>query len=101
MRLALSCLLVLAPLPAAAHDDSERVLATASDLRAWCEAESQARLVARALRPANWTARHHEKGNTLIVEGKWRVDGQDVAVTCRAARGAREAFASIEMDAAD
>ena len=91
-------LLALLASPAFAHHDSEHpVLATSSDLREWCQRESEARLVGDKKTPANWTARHYEKGNTLIVEGRWRVDGEDVRVECRAGRGAREEFASVEF----
>lgn len=83
--------------PAMAHDDS-RVITEANELVPWCKAEAEARYVARNITPYQWTASYHERSNVLYVEGRLRVHGDDVAVRCRIARGAREAYATIEID---
>ena len=80
-----------------AHEH-QRIIAQASELETWCHAETEARYVARNFTPYQWTASYHDSGNILHVEGKVRVHGDDVAVHCRIARGAREEFASIEID---
>ena len=95
----LAALLFAAPVLAHEDDPRDRVLATATDLRDWCQRESEARLVGDAQTPSNWTARHYEKGNTLMVNGKWRVEGAEVSVQCRAGRGARAQFATVEITA--
>lgn len=98
MRPALFALLLTAAAPALAHEDpDDLVLATGSDLLAWCKDESAAHLIGQGQTPANWTATHYEKVNTLIVEGKWSVDGVRVEVECRVARGARAQFAWMKM----
>lgn len=98
MRTAFLPLLLLAASSALAHEDRDDVvLATGSELRDWCQRESEAHLIGQGKTPVNWTARHYEKANTLIVEGRWRVDGEDVAVECRVARGARAGFASMKL----
>jgi hypothetical protein len=95
LGLALSC-------TAFAHEDSrDLVLATSTDLRDWCQRASEARLVGERKTPSNWTARHYEKGNTLMVDGKWRVAGREVEVHCRAGRGTRAEFATVEIMAGD
>lgn len=95
--LALSLLLAALPASAVEEDPEDRVLATGSELREWCQRESEAHLVGQGKTPVNWTARHYEKANTLIVEGHWRVDGEALDVECRAARGARARFASMKL----
>ena len=97
-------LLTLASMTALAHqhDDGsgphEHVINQASELLVWCKAEAQARYVAKNITPYQWTASHYEDGNALRIEGKLRVHGDDVAVRCRIARGAREQHATIEID---
>jgi hypothetical protein len=74
----------------------EREFRTASQLAPWCREEAEAHVIATGKTPYQWTASHHDRGDVLIVEGKLRVEGgNDVAVTCRIARGARERYASI------
>lgn len=80
-----------------AHDH-ERTISQASDLVPWCQREAQARYVARNETTYQWTASYHDSGDVLIVDGKLRVHGDDVAVHCRVARGAREEYAAIEID---
>ena len=88
-------LLALAPAPALPE---EQVFRSASDLRPWCEDQARAAYVGRGMTTYQWTASHFDRGNVLHVEGKLRADGQDVSVRCRVARGARERYASIEID---
>lgn len=96
MSLPLSLLLALALAatpPAPPAPAAERSFRQASELAAWCREEAEAAIVARGQTPYQWRASHHERGNMLHVEGKLRVDGEDLAVACRAARGARERYA--------
>lgn len=81
----------------AVPDPDDVVIASGSELRDWCRQESEAHLVGEGKTPVNWTARHLEKANTLIVEGHWRIDGETVDVECRVARGARAQFASMKL----
>jgi hypothetical protein len=94
-------MLLAGVLPAAAHDavDSphERTITLASQLAPWCRAEAEARVVAEGGTPYQWASSYHERGNVLHVEGTLRVDGEDIGVRCRIARGAREFYASIEF----
>ena len=69
--------------------------------RSWCRTEAEARVVARGGTPYQWTASYRDRGKVLEVDGKLRVDGADVAVRCRVARGARERYATIELDPAN
>jgi hypothetical protein len=102
--------LLAAALPAAAHDTSashddlthqERTISAASQLAPWCRAEAEAIVIARGGTPYQWTASYHDRGKLLHVEGRLRVDGEDVSVQCRIARGARESHATIEFGATD
>jgi hypothetical protein len=95
--LIVATLLSLAP-RVSEHPDTTPIN-TGSELREWCQAESEARFVGESRTAYNWTARHFERGNTLIVEGRWRVDGEDVVVECRVARGARREYATMDMRA--
>ena len=84
-----------------AHDHragEQREIRQASELLPWCKAEAEARYVAKNITPYQWTASHYEDGNMLRVEGRLRVHGDDVSVRCRIARGAREQYATIEID---
>ena len=81
--------------PAPAPD---RIMANELDLAGWCEQEAKHRCIARNLTPYQWTSRYFERSNVLHVEGSLRVHGEDVQVRCRAARGAREQYAVIEID---
>lgn len=81
-----------------AFGHEHRVISQASDLVPWCKAEAEARYVARNVTPYNWTASYHERSNVLYVDGKLRVNGDDVAVRCRISSGAREEYATMEID---
>lgn len=89
--------LILAALGADAHEEEDEPIESASGLREWCKAESEAYFVAEGVTPYNWSASWHEEGNTLIVDGEWRVGSDQVAVTCRVMKGARKKNAVYEI----
>ncbi len=92
--------LSLAALPHAAdgHEhDHDREIHQASELVPWCRQEAEARYTARGETTYQWSASYSDRGNTLSVEGRLRVEGRDVKVECRIARGARERYASISV----
>lgn len=87
--------------PALAQEQApaqERVINNERELAGWCEQEAKHRYIARNITPYQWTSRYFERSNVLHVEGSLRVHGEDVQVRCRAARGAREQYAVIEID---
>ena len=86
-------------LPAAAHDDEIPII-FGSELVDWCKAESEALFVAQDKRAYNWVARHVERGNALVVEGNWRVDGERIEIECRIAKGARREHATMSIKTA-
>lgn len=81
--------------PMAFGDSRDTPINSASELRDWCKAESEASLIGKGIRPANWTASFWSEGNTLIAKGQWRIDASEVNVECRVARGAQRRYASI------
>ena len=94
-------LLMIIAFPANSHDrdhGDDLVIYSASQLRPWCESEAKARYIAKGITPYQWTASHHDRSNVLYVNGRLRVHGDDVEVRCRIARGAREEYATIEID---
>jgi hypothetical protein len=102
MRHALALLALSLASPLMAHDettvhDHELVITRASQLVPWCRAEAEAYFVGQGASVYQWTASYRDSGNTLHVDGKLRVDGKDVTVGCRIARGARERYATIEI----
>ena len=98
MRTVLLALLFTAP--AHAHEAGhEPVITTGSELLEWCRRETEAAEVGAGRQPVNWRARHYEKGNVLVVEGRWRVDGKDVEIECRLPRGARAEHVEITVGA--
>jgi hypothetical protein len=84
---------------AAIADSDDIPINNGSELLDWCRQESEARFVGAGKQAYNWTARHVERGNLLVVEGKWRVEGNDLAVECRVARGARREYATMDLGA--
>ncbi|MCF7221080.1 hypothetical protein [Marilutibacter chinensis] len=84
--------------PASAHDDDEWVFYQASELVPWCRQEAEALYIGLGMTPYQWAASYHDRSNVLYVQGRLRVHGDDVAVRCRVARGARERYAVIEVD---
>jgi hypothetical protein len=96
-RLTLLLTLLAAPAFAQVVVEEDIVIHTSTDLRDWCQRESEARLIGEGHTPTNWRARHFERGNTLMVEGAWRVDGTEMEVACRSGRGVRDEFATVEI----
>jgi hypothetical protein len=95
----LSSLLLLAiASPALAHYDDNQVINEASALAPWCRAEAEMRYRVQNITPYQWTASYHSSVDTLYVDGKLRVHGDDVAVRCRMLQRARTATAIIEID---
>ena len=90
--------LLLAASPSWAQNlyDADRPFLSGSELQEWCRVESEADVIASGKTPYNWTSRHVERGNTLVVEGAWRVDGKRVQVECRVAKGAQRQHATLE-----
>ena len=80
------------------HPDHEIVFTAASQLLSCCEQEARAHYAGQGMSTYQWTGRHFESGNTLHAEGKIRADGNDVAVTCLAAKDARERYATMKID---
>ena len=94
MRALVTVLLLLPCTTAVAYDAQQTPIHNSSDLLEWCRVESEADFVAQGKTPYNWTARHFERGNTLRVEGHWRVDGKRQRIDCRVARGAQREHAT-------
>ena len=92
------CAILLLTMTFSAFGHEHRVISQASDLVPWCKAEAEARYVARNVTPYNWTASYHERSNVLYVDGKLRVEGKDVTVRCRIVSGARDEYATVEID---
>lgn len=69
----------------------------AQELTPWCQSEARAYFAGKGIATYQWSARYYEKGNLLIVEGTIRANGNDVPVTCRVAKGARERYAVVEV----
>ncbi len=80
------------------HRDREIVFSSAGQLLSWCEQEARAYYAGQGVTTYQWTGRHFESGNTLHAEGKLRANGNDVSVTCLAAKGARERHAVFKFD---
>ena len=96
-------LMLLVPLllsgPAAAYAPAyERTIHRASELAPWCRDEAESRYIAKGLTPYQWTASHHDRNGVLHVKGSLRVDGETIEVRCRIAQGARERYATVEID---
>ena len=79
-----------------AHDD-ETPIQSASELRDWCQHETEAFFVGKGQTPYNWTASYVEHGNVFNVTGKWRVNSKDVEVQCAVARGAQRRYATFQV----
>src|ERR1700674_3623999 len=80
MKGSVSLLFVLMASSAMAHRE-DTPINSGSELRDWCKEESEATLI----------------GNVLMAKGKWRVNGSDVTVECRIARGAEARFAMMSI----
>jgi hypothetical protein len=68
-----------------------------SELRDWCKRESEATFIGKGISPSNWSASYWDQGNVLMVKGMWRVNGTDVPVECRVARGAEARYATMSI----
>lgn len=79
-----------------AHDEDVPINNT-KELKDWCKKESENYFVSKEKTPYNWTASWRTKGNMLIVEGKWRVNREDIVVKCKIAKGAERKFAIYEL----
>lgn len=79
----------------------EVVFFSAGQLLSWCEEETRAHYAGQGVTTYQWTGRHWQSGNTLHAEGKLRANGNDVPVTCLAAQGARERYATIKIGASE
>lgn len=97
MRALLPALLFLPATLLMAHDLQQTPIYHSGDLLDWCRIESEADFIAQGKTPYNWTARHFERGNTLLVEGHWRVNGKRHQVECRVARGAQREHATLSV----
>jgi hypothetical protein len=97
MKYSLMPVLLLVSATASAIDHHDRPINSGIELRDWCKSQSEATFVGRGLTPFNWTASYSDQGNALQVKGKWRVNGSDVSVECRVARGARSRYASMSI----
>lgn len=80
-------------------DPDDRVIQQASELVPWCRSEAEARMLALGKDTYGWTSSQVLRGNVLHVEGKLRVQGDNVAVHCRIVKGARLRYASIDIQA--
>lgn len=89
-------LFILFAVPVLAHEE-DLPINSSSELREWCREESEAYFVGKGVTPYNWSASYWDKGNTLFVKGNWRVDGKDIIVECRIAKGAKRKYANLEF----
>jgi len=93
--------IVLIPLlvasSAMAGHHEETPINSASELRDWCKEESEATFIGKGLTPFNWSASYSDQGNVLMVKGQWRINGAEVSVECRVARGAEARFATMSI----
>jgi hypothetical protein len=96
MKSSVALILALTASSAMAHH-GETPINSGSELRDWCKEESEAAIIGKGVTPYNWTASYWDQGNMLMVKGKWRVNGSDVTVECRIARGAEARFAVMSV----
>jgi hypothetical protein len=97
MKYSLMPVLLLVSATASAIDHDDKPINSGSELSDWCKSQSEATFVGRGLSPFNWTASYSDQGNALQVKGKWRVNGSEVSVECRVARGAQSRYASMSI----
>jgi hypothetical protein len=100
MKKLLALFLLAQPVAVLAHDQDNRPITTASELRDWCKAAAEAEVIGRGGTPSNWSARYWDEGNTLNVEGQLRNGEQRWIATCRIARNAEARFASLSVSPA-
>lgn len=96
MSTLLAVLLTVITLPPSAKRD-DIVLFEASDLVGYCRSEAEAYYVGKGHVTYQWAASHKSRGNVLYVDGRLRVDHDDVQVKCRLPRGARLTYMTLEV----
>ena len=92
-----AALLTQVALPPSARRDDIVVFA-ASQLVAPCREEAEAYYVGKGHTTYQWAASHKSRGNVLYVEGRLRVDQDDVQVKCRLPQGGRLTYMVLEVD---
>ncbi len=97
MKYSLVSMLLIMSVTASAIDRDDTPINSGSELRDWCKSQSEAAFVARGITPFNWSASYSDQGNAIQVKGKWRVNGSDISVECRVARGAQSRYASMSI----
>jgi hypothetical protein len=93
--MALALTLVASSAIATPHEDMP--INSGSELRDWCKRESEATFIGKGIAPSNWSASYWDQGNVLMVKGTWRINGSDVTVECRVARGAEARYATMSI----
>jgi hypothetical protein len=97
MSILIAALLTPVQLPPSAHR-SDIVIHQASELVAPCREEAAAYFVGKGKTVYQWAASHKSRGNVLHVEGRLRVEGDDVQVLCKLPTGARLTYMTLEVD---
>ena len=70
---------------------------TTTELENWCKTQSQRYLLSKKKLPRNWSAFGWTQGNKLHTKGKWRVDNDEVSITCHTRRGSGGQGATMEI----
>lgn len=78
-------------------DQDDMPLSSAAEMALWCKELSYVHLLADADRIYNWSHSVIAKGNSYLVKGKWRVEGEDVGVECRSRIGAPRRYATLTI----
>jgi prepilin-type processing-associated H-X9-DG protein len=76
----------------------EIVVVEAGDLVDVCREEATAHYVGKRKTVYQWAASHKSRGNGLFVDGRLRVEGEDVRVACMLPKGARLAYMTIDLE---
>ncbi len=82
--------------PAMAHNEDMPVTRGA-ELSAWCKDTAYQYFLQSTDEIYNWRHTTLRKGNLFRVEGRWRVDGDDVEVECTIRAGAEQRFATFRV----
>ena len=67
------------------------------DLKIWCKSKTERFYLAKKIKPYNWTASWHTKGDILFVEGEWRIGSELESVLCFAKKGGKSKFAKFKF----
>jgi prepilin-type processing-associated H-X9-DG protein len=97
MGILIAALFVAVELPTSGYRDGI-VVQEASELVAHCREEATAYFVGHGRATHQWTASHKSRGNVLYVDGRLRVEGNDVRVACNLPRGARLTYMTLEVE---